>query len=90
MWARDPGSSFLRRPAEMLALIEDAGFTARAWDDVTAETGGSGAPVPEHSVQRLVMGDALNAIIRAGNRNRAEHRIVMVQAVFDRLEAPRC
>jgi sarcosine/dimethylglycine N-methyltransferase len=90
MWARDPGSSFLRRPAEMLALIEDAGFTARAWDDVTAETGGSGAPVPEHSVQRLVMGDALDGIIRAGNRNRAEHRIVMVQAVFDRLEAPRC
>jgi SAM-dependent methyltransferase len=90
MWARDPGSSFLRRPAEMLALIEDAGFTARAWDDVTAETGGSGAPVPVHSVQRLVMGDALNDVIRAGNRNRAEHRIVMVQAVFDRLEAPRC
>jgi hypothetical protein len=57
---------------------------------VTAETGGSGAPVPEHSVQRLVMGDALNDVIRAGNRNRAEHRIVMVQAVFDRLEAPRC
>ena len=26
MWARDPGSSFLRRPAEMLGLIEDAGF----------------------------------------------------------------
>src|SRR6266851_495937 len=79
MWARDPGSSFLRRPPEMLALIEDAGFTARAWDDVTAETGGSGAPVPEHSIQRLVMGDALNAVIRAGNRNRAEHRIVMIQ-----------
>jgi SAM-dependent methyltransferase len=90
MWARDPGSSFLRRPAEMLALIEDVGFTARAWDDVTADTGGSGAPVPEHSIQRLVMGDALNAVIRAGNRNRAEERIVMVQAVFDRLEASRC
>ena len=90
MWARDPGSSFLCRPAEMLGLIEDAGFTARAWDDVTAETGGSGAPVPEHSIQRLVMGGALNEIIRAGNRNREEHRIVMIQAVFDRLEAPRC
>ena len=90
MWARDPGSSFLRRPAEMLALIEDAGFTARAWDDVTVETAGSGGPVPAHSIQRIVMGDALEDIARAGNRNREEHRIVMVQAVFDRLEAPRC
>jgi SAM-dependent methyltransferase len=90
MWARDPGASFLRRPAEMLGLIEDAGFTARAWDDVTAETGGSGAPVPAHSIQRIVMGEALDAVIRAGNRNRAEERIVMVQAVFDRLEASRC
>ncbi|HMH51417.1 MAG TPA: methyltransferase domain-containing protein [Candidatus Acidoferrum sp.] len=90
MWARDPGSSFLRRPAEMLGLIEDAGFTARAWDDVTAETGGSGAPVPTHSIQRIVMGDALDAVIRAGNRNRAENRIVMIQAVFDRLEGSSC
>ena len=90
MWARDPGASFLRRPAEMLGLIEDAGFTARAWDDVTVETAGSGGPVPAHSIQRIVMGDALEDIVRAGNRNREEHRIVMVQAVFDRLEAPRC
>ena len=90
MWARDSGSSFLRRPAEMLGLIEDAGFTARAWDDVTAETAGTGGAVPAHSIQRIVRGDALEDIIRAGNRNREEHRIVMIQAVFDRLEAPRC
>ena len=90
MWARDPGSSFLRGPAEMLGLIEDAGFTVRAWDDVTAETAGSAGPVPAHSIQRLVMGDALDESVRAGNKNREEHRIVMVQAVFDRLEAPRC
>ena len=90
MWARDPGSSFLGRPAEMLGLIEDAGFTARVWDDVTAEMAGSGAPVPAHSIQRIVMGDALEDITRSGNRNREEHRIVMIQAVFDRLEAPRC
>jgi SAM-dependent methyltransferase len=90
MWARDPGSSFLRRPAEMLGLIEDTGFTARAWDDVTAETAGSGGPVPAHSIQRIVMGEAIEEIIRAGHRNREEHRVVMVQAVFDRLEARRC
>jgi SAM-dependent methyltransferase len=90
MWARDAGSSFLRRPPEMLALIEAAGFTVSAWDDVTTETAGSGAPVPAHSIQRIVMGDALDDIIRAGHRNRDEGRIVMVQAVFNRLEASRC
>jgi SAM-dependent methyltransferase len=90
MWARDPASSFLRRPAEMLALIEGAGFTAEAWDDVTAETAGSGGPVPEHSIQRIVMGAALEEIVRAGVRNREEHRIVMIQAAFDRVEGPRC
>ena len=90
MWARDAGSSFLRRPPEMLALIEAAGFTVSAWEDVTAETAGSGGPVPAHSIQRLVMGEALDEIIRAGHRNRAEGRIVMVQAVFNRLEAGRC
>jgi SAM-dependent methyltransferase len=90
MWARDAGSSFLRTPPEMLALIEAAGFTVRAWDDVTAETAGSGGPVPAHSIQRIVMGDALDEIIRAGEKNREEHRIVLVQAVFDRLEEGRC
>jgi hypothetical protein len=90
MWARDAGSSFLRAPPEMLALIEAAGFTVRAWEDVTAETAGSSAPAPPHSIQRIVMGEALDDIIRAGHRNREEGRIVMVQAVFDRLEARRC
>jgi len=90
MWARDPSTSFLRTPDAMRAVIEAAGFRTRAWEDMTGETAGpaTGAEVPAHSIQRLVMGDALNEIIRAGNRNRAEHRIVMVQAVFDRLEAP--
>ena len=90
MWAREPGTSFLRRPPEMLAIVEAAGFTARAWDDVTAETGGSRGGVVQHSIQRIVMGDALEAIIRAGDRNREEGRLVMVQAVFDRLEARAC
>lgn len=88
MWAREPGSSFLRRPAEMLGLIEDVGFTARAWEDVTEEA--AGGPQPAHSIQRIVMGEALDDIVRAGKKNREEHRIVMVQAVFDRLEARRC
>jgi hypothetical protein len=40
--------------------------------------------VPAHSIQRIVMGDALEAITRAGQRNREERRIVTVQAVLVR------
>jgi ubiquinone/menaquinone biosynthesis C-methylase UbiE len=86
MWAPDAVTSFLRRPADMRALIKAVGFHARAWEDVTLEVAGSGpaVEVPPHSIQSLVMGDALAAISRAGRRNRDEGRIVMVQAVFDR------
>jgi len=87
MWARDASQSFLRPPAEMRVLIEKTGFRARAWDDVTMETAGPPArsPVPAHAVQRIIMGDGLEEISRAGQRNREEGRIVMVQAVFERL-----
>jgi SAM-dependent methyltransferase len=86
MWARDATTSFLRPPAEMRALIETAGFRARAWEDVTAELAGpsTGAGVPAHSIARIVMGDAIDDITRAGQRNRDEGRVVMIQAVFER------
>ena len=86
MWARDATTSFLRPPAEMRALIEAAGFATRAWDDVTAELAGpsTGAAVPAHSIARIVMGDAIDDITRAGQRNRDEKRVVMIQAVFER------
>ena len=86
MWARDAATNFLRGPAEMRALIEAAGFRMRAWEDVTLEIAGSRpyAAVPNHTIQSLVMGDALAAISLTGRRNRDEGRIVMVHAVFDR------
>ena len=86
MWARDPSTSFLRTPEAMRAVIEAAGFRARAWEDMTGETSGpvTGAEVPAHSIQRLVMGAAIDAIIAAGHRNRSEGRIVSIQAVFER------
>jgi hypothetical protein len=34
------------------------------------------------------MGEALDAIVRAGQRNREEGRIVMVQAVLDLAKSP--
>jgi SAM-dependent methyltransferase len=86
MWARDASTSFLRSPADMRAVIEAAGFRMRGWDDVTAETAGptTGTAVPAHSIQRLVMGDAIDEIIRAGHLNREERRLVSIQAVFER------
>ena len=90
MWARDAGASFLRAPGDMRKTIEAAGFDVRAWDDVTEEAAGpsTGADSPAHSVQRIIMGDALGAIVRAGQQNRAERRIVMIQAVLERRAAP--
>jgi len=86
MWAQDARSSFLRAPDAMRAVIEAAGFHVRAWDDVTADLAGpsTAAAVPAHSIQRIVMGAALDDILRAGQRNRDERRILSVQAVFER------
>jgi SAM-dependent methyltransferase len=86
MWANDPSGNFLRTPAEMRALIARAGFVERAWADVTEEAAApaSAESVPPHSAQRLIMGDALDAILRANHRNRTERRLVSVQALFER------
>ena len=87
MWARDAPSSFLRTPPAMRAVMEAAGFRVRVWDDVTAETAGPGIAdeIPPYFASRIIMGDALDAIVRAGHRNREEGRIVSVQAILDRL-----
>src|SRR5262249_54771647 len=89
MWARDAHASFLRRPDEMRKLIESSGFQVRAWDDITEEAVGpsTGADSPAHSVQRIIMGEAPEPIVKAGQRNRAERRIVMIQAVLERRAA---
>jgi len=84
MWARDAATSYLRTPEQMRKLIEAAGFRTRAWDDVTEEIERPGAASPAPSIQRLVMGNALDDIRHAGERNHVERRSVMVQAVFER------
>ncbi len=86
MWAVDERLNFLRTPEAMRTAMEGAGFRVREWCDVTAELTGpsTGAAVPVHSIPRIVMGDALDAIIAAGIRNREEGRIVMIHAVLDR------
>ena len=87
MWARDASTSFLRPPDELRALIEAAGFRTRVWDDVTAETTRPAVPpvVPAPSIQAIVMGDALDAINQNGKRNSDEGRLLLAQAVFDRV-----
>jgi ubiquinone/menaquinone biosynthesis C-methylase UbiE len=86
MWALDPSSSFLRTPAAMRALMEATGFRVRVWDDVTAETAGPGTAdeIPPYFASRIIMGASLDAIVRAGHRNREEGRIVLIQTILDR------
>ena len=86
MWAADAGRSFLRVPAEMRAIMEAAGFRVRAWEDVTAELAGPSSleAIPAHSVQRIIMGAALEEIFRAGQQNRDDRRFVNIQAVLTR------
>lgn len=86
MWADDAGTSFLRPPDAMRALIARAGFVERVWDDVTDDIAGpaTAEAIAAHSAQRLIMGARLEAILRSNHRNRTERRIVSVQAVFDR------
>ena len=86
MWARDASQSFLRTPGEMRALVEAAGFRVRVWDDVTAEMSGVTqlAALPPYAIPRLIMGDALPAIMAASQRSRDEGRVLTIHAVSDR------
>lgn len=84
MWAEDASSSFLRTPDEMRAVIESAGFRTRAWEDVTADTF-TGATVPAYGIQQIIMGDRLPEILRAGAQSQRENRLVLIQAVFQKV-----
>jgi ubiquinone/menaquinone biosynthesis C-methylase UbiE len=87
MWARDASHNFLRSPGEMRALVEEAGFRVRVWEDVTADASAAAsvAALPPYAISRLVMGDGLEAIMEAGQRNRDERRVLTIHAVCDRL-----
>jgi len=85
MWSRDGSNNFLRKPEQMRAAIEAAGFHLLQWDDVTNEKDPPNTVRPTYSIQKLVMGDDLLAQIRiADKHNDEEQRLVMVQAVFER------
>jgi SAM-dependent methyltransferase len=82
MWATDPSGSFLRTPDEMLAIIQSAGFEMRAWNEAPRVAMMAGASIP--TIPRLVMGDRLDAILSAGQRNTDERRLVVTDGLFDR------
>jgi hypothetical protein len=86
MWAADASSNFLLPSSDAQRVIEGAGFNLRTFDDVTGEVAGPppAAPEPAYFLPRVVMGDALPAIMENMRRNSEEGRVVNVQAVFER------
>jgi len=86
MWSRDGSNNFLRKPEQMRGMIEASGFHLLKWDDVTHEKDDPNAVRSNYSIQKLVMGEELLAEIRiADKHNDEEQRLVMVQAVFERI-----
>jgi len=85
MWADEASSSFLTPPGHLRELIEAAGFTARAWEDVSSESlvPTDAPPPPAHSIQRLVMGDRVELILRTMQQNLQEGRLRIIQGIFD-------
>jgi SAM-dependent methyltransferase len=71
MWAVDAATSFLRTPDEMRDMIEDAGFRARAWDDVTSQGGLPNSRHPRHCDGRR---HGRHRPIRPAQSRRATHR----------------
>ena len=85
MWSVDGTNHFVRTPEQMRGMIEAAGFRIHKWDDVTREKTPK-IPRPPYSIQQIVMGEELLAKIRiADKRNDDENRLVMFQAVFEKI-----
>jgi ubiquinone/menaquinone biosynthesis C-methylase UbiE len=87
-WADKPEISFLRTPEETRALLEAAGFSVAVWQDnsdaARAEAagghGGGGGP-PVLGVH-LIVGDSFREKMRNSQRNMAENRTRLINAVL--------
>jgi sarcosine/dimethylglycine N-methyltransferase len=89
-WADHPEISFLRTAEETQALLEAAGFTVAAWQDNTdaaqseaAAGRGSGGAPPMLGVH-LIVGDSFREKMRNSQRNMAENRTRLINAVLVR------
>jgi hypothetical protein len=93
-WADTPALSFLRSAAETRALLEAAGFTVLRWDDnsaaAIAETAAERARMAAQPGPRpplglhLVLGPSFAEKTRNGQRNLAEGRVELINAVLAR------
>lgn len=92
-WARDPAISFLLPPEAVRALLIDTGFKEVGWIDTTAmsvawfqqrsasqRSRGSVPPLGLH----LLLGAEFGEMFRNQVRNLEEHRIAVIQGVFER------
>lgn len=92
-WASDPAISFLRPPEAIRALIGAAGFRELIWHDETAEATrwfeervpAAASPSPAPFGLHLLLGQGAPAMFRNLLRNLQEGRVVVVQAVFERV-----
>ncbi len=91
-WAHEPAISFLRPPEEVRALLIGSGFKEVSWVDTTAMSvtwfqqrsvpQGSGTPpLGLH----LLLGPRFGEMFGNQVRNLQEHRITVIQAVFERI-----
>ena len=94
VWADHPAMSFLRTAEETRALLEAAGFRVRAWHDVSdqavaeaeaekARAAAASAPRPLLGVH-LIVGPSFPEKMRNGQRNQAERRIRLINAVVEK------
>jgi SAM-dependent methyltransferase len=89
-WAEDPSISFLPSAEDLRALLTGIGFTELAWEDLTPvmmtrlESGAQAATTSLPSAGDLLHGDGLLTVRENMRRNQVEHRVLIVQAVFQR------
>ncbi|MEO6024248.1 MAG: methyltransferase domain-containing protein [Burkholderiales bacterium] len=89
-WARHAGISFLRRPDEVRALIDKAGFQNRVWLDETENARSwfekrmqaAATSLPPLGIH-LLLGEDYLAMSQNQGRNLSEGRIAVIQAVFE-------
>jgi SAM-dependent methyltransferase len=82
-WARDAATSFVVRPAELEALLEDAGFAIVSWRDTAAEArqwidqmkARMAEPNPPPTALRLLLGEDFRAMAQNIFRNLLEDRV---------------
>jgi SAM-dependent methyltransferase len=82
-WARDAATSFVVRPAELEALLEDAGFEIVSWRDTAAEArqwidqmkARMAEPNPPPTALRLLLGEDFRAMAQNIFRNLLEDRV---------------